>query len=110
LLNNRLRLNGNFGYRDQMLNNNQFIGDFDVEYLLNRGGNWSLKAYNHFNDRNLYVKTAMTTQGLGIVFKHDFDKLRFWRRRSKSKSVKPVEQTGGGERYEDKTHNENSPK
>lgn len=81
LLNNRLLLNGNLGYRDQTLNNNQFIGDFDLEYLLNRGGNWRLKAYNHFNDRNLYVKTAMTTQGIGLVFKHDFDNL--WRRRSK---------------------------
>jgi len=46
-----------------------------VEYLLNRGGNWRLKAYNHFNDRNLYIKTATTTQGIGIVFKHDFDDL-----------------------------------
>lgn len=75
LLNNRLLLNGNFGYRDKSLNNNQFIGDFDVEYLLTRAGNWRLKAYNHFNDRNLYVKTSLTTQGIGIVFKHDFDHL-----------------------------------
>ncbi len=74
LLNNRLLLNGNFGYRDKSLNNNQFIGDFDVEYLLNRSGRWRLKAYNHFNDRNLYVKTALTTQGLGLVFKHDWGK------------------------------------
>lgn len=74
LLNNRLLLNGNFGYRDKALNNNQFIGDFDIEYLLNRTGRWRLKAYNHFNDRNLYVKTALTTQGLGIVFKHDWGK------------------------------------
>lgn len=74
LLNNRLLLNGNFGYRDKALNNNQFIGDFDIEYLLNRTGKWRLKAYNHFNDRNLYVKTALTTQGLGLVFKHDWGK------------------------------------
>lgn len=74
LLNNRLLLNGNLGYRDKSLNNNQFIGDFDVEYLLNRTGKWRIKAYNHFNDRNLYVKTALTTQGLGLVFKHDWGK------------------------------------
>ena len=48
LLNNRLLLNGNFGYRDKMLNNNQFVGDFDIEYLLNRKGNWRLKAYQSF--------------------------------------------------------------
>lgn len=75
LLNNRLLLNGNFGYRDKAMNSSstQFVGDLDVEYLLTRQGNWRLKAYNHFNDRNLYVKTALTTQGLGLVFKHDFD-------------------------------------
>jgi len=84
LLNNRLLLNGNFGYRDKALNNNQFIGDFDVEYLLTRQGNWRLKAYNHFNDRNLYVKTALTTQGIGLVFKHDFDTL--FRPRSRKKT------------------------
>ncbi len=73
LLNNRLLLNGNFGYRDKSMNNNQFIGDFDIEYLLTRRGNWRLKAYNHFNDRNLYMKQALTTQGLGLVYKLDFD-------------------------------------
>ena len=73
LLNNRLLLNGNFGYRDKTLNSNQFIGDFDIEYLLNRMGTIRLKAYNRYNDRNFYYKTAATTQGVGIVFKHDFD-------------------------------------
>lgn len=83
LLNNRLLLNGNFGYRDKALNNNQFIGDFDAEYLLTRRGNWRVKAYNHFNDRNLYVKTALTTQGIGLVFKHDFDTLFPFGRKAK---------------------------
>lgn len=73
LLNNRLLLNGNFGYRDKSLNNNSFIGDFDIEYLLNRRGTIRLKAYNRYNDQNYYVKTALTTQGVGIMFKRDFD-------------------------------------
>ncbi len=75
LLNNRLLLNGNFGYRDNMVatNNSNFIGDFDIEYLLNKAGNVRLKAYNHFNDQNYYVKNALTTQGVGVVFKFDFD-------------------------------------
>ena len=75
LLNNRLLLNGNFGYRDKMVtaNNSNFIGDFDIEYLLNKTGSVRLKAYNHFNDQNYYVKNALTTQGAGVVFKFDFD-------------------------------------
>ena len=77
LLNNRLLFNGNFGYRDNTYNtrNSNFIGDFDLEYLLNRRGTIRLKAYNHFNDQNYYVRNAMTTQGVGVVFKHDFDRL-----------------------------------
>lgn len=73
LLNNRLLINGNFGYRDRTTSNTTFIGDFDLEYLLNRRGNIRLKAYNHFNDKNYYLKSSLTTQGLGILFRTDFD-------------------------------------
>ncbi|MBR5726740.1 MAG: translocation/assembly module TamB domain-containing protein [Muribaculaceae bacterium] len=78
LLNNRLLLNGNFGYRDNTYNtsNTNFIGDFDLEYLLNSKGTLRLKAYNHFNDQNYYLRNALTTQGVGIMWKHDFDKPR----------------------------------
>ena len=76
LLNNRLLLNGNFGYRENTYNtsNTNFIGDFDLEYLLNSKGTFRLKAYNHFNDQNYYLRNALTTQGVGIVWKHDFNK------------------------------------
>ena len=73
LLNNRLLFNGNFGYRDNALNSSQFIGDFDLEYLLDREGRWRLKAYNRYNDQNYYLRTAKTTQGVGVVLKRDFD-------------------------------------
>ena len=78
LLNNRLLLNGNFGYRDNTYNtsNTNFIGDFDLEYLLNSKGTFRLKAYNHFNDQSYYLRNALTTQGVGIMWKHDFDKPR----------------------------------
>lgn len=75
LLNNRLLFNGNFGYRDKSMNNNTFIGDFDIEYLLNRSGNIRLKAYNRYNDQNYFVRSALTTQGVGVVFKREFDNI-----------------------------------
>ena len=75
LLNNRLLFNGNFGYSDNSMNNNSFIGDFDIEYLLTKSGNFRLKAYNRYNDQNYYIRNSLTTQGVGIVFKHDFDHL-----------------------------------
>ena len=90
LLNNRLLFNGNFGYRDNTYNtkNSNFIGDFDIEYLLNPKGSLRLKAYNHFNDQNYYVRNAMTTQGVGIVFKHDFDRwFDFMKKKEQSAAV-----------------------
>ena len=91
LLNNRLLLNGNFGYRDKSLNDNSFIGDFDIEYLLNRSGSIRLKAYNRYNDQNYYLKSALTTQGVGVVFKRDFDYLfDFVRRLRKKKNAEPA--------------------
>ena len=80
LLNNRLLINGNFGYRDNPLANTNFVGDFDAEWLVNRSGDIRLKAYNETNDR-YYTKTNLTTQGIGIIFKKDFNKwneLFFW--------------------------------
>lgn len=85
LLNNRLLFNGNLGYRDNSLNNNSFIGDFDIRYLLNRSGSIQLKAYNRYNDQNYYLKSALTTQGVGIVFKRDFDNIFSFLRPKKKK-------------------------
>lgn len=82
LLNNRLLVNGNFGYRDNPLTNSTFVGDFVAELLLNRKGTIRLKAYNETNDR-YYTKTNLTTQGIGIILQKDFDKwseLFFWNR------------------------------
>ena len=72
LLNNRLLINGNFGYRDNQLANTNFIGDFDVQWLLTPSGDISLKAYNQTNDR-YFAKTTLTTQGIGLLFKRDFE-------------------------------------
>ena len=91
LLNNRLLLNGNFGYRDKAMNSNQFVGDFDIEYLLNEKGTWRLKAYNRFNDATYYLRQAATTQGIGIMYRRDFDNLfNFLKpKRHKNQSEKP---------------------
>ena len=80
MLNNRLLINGNFGYRDNPMANTNFVGDFEAEWLINRSGDIRLKAYNETNDR-YYTKTNLTTQGVGIMYKKDFNKwsdLFFW--------------------------------
>lgn len=82
LLDNRLLINGSFGYRENPMYATNFIGDFDIRYLLT--GGLSLKGYNKTNDR-YFTKTALTTQGLGLVYQHDFDRL--WSRRKRKQSV-----------------------
>ena len=80
LLNNRLLINGNFGYRDNPLANTNFVGDFEAEWLVTRTGDIRLKAYNETNDR-YYTRTNLTTQGIGIIFRKDFNhwkELMFW--------------------------------
>lgn len=88
LLNNRLLVNGNLGYRDNTANKTTFIGDFDAEYKLTKSGEWRLKGYNRSNDRSYYIKSSLTTQGLGIVYKKDFDNLMdIFRKKLKSTPV-----------------------
>ena len=75
LLNNRLLIDGQFGYRDNVATNNQsFIGDFDIRYLLFPNGNLALRVYNQSNDR-YFTKSSLNTQGVGIIMKKDFTDL-----------------------------------
>ena len=90
LLNNRLLINGNFGYRDNSVTNNtqqsNFIGDFDIEYLLTKTGDIRMKAYNKSNDR-YSTKTNLNTQGVGVLFKKDFNSwwdFLPWKRKKKT--------------------------
>lgn len=106
LLNNRLIINGNFGYRDNPMANTNFVGDFEAEWLLTRSGDIRLKAYNETNDR-YYTKTNLTTQGIGIMYKKDFNKwneLFFWnkwklrnlkRKVEKKEEVQKTDSIGG---------------
>lgn len=77
LLNDRLVINGNFGYRDKAMNttNRNFVGDFDVKYLLTPSGNIALKAYSETNDR-YFTKSSLTTQGIGLTAQKDFTSWR----------------------------------
>lgn len=70
--NNRLIINGNFGYRYNDLSNRPFFGDFDLEYLLTDNGKIRTKAFTHTVDK-YSLRQANTVQGIGFVFKHDFN-------------------------------------
>lgn len=88
LLNNRLLINGNFGYRDRPEMSTNFVGDFDVNYLLVPSGDVSLKAYSETNDR-YFSKSSLTTQGIGILLKRSFFDLKdlFTTRKNRRKAA-----------------------
>lgn len=75
LFNNRLLVNGTFGYRNTPISNSNFIGDFDVQWFFTKSGHVSLKAYSETNDR-YFTKSSLTTQGIGIQVQKDFSNLR----------------------------------
>ena len=90
MFNNRLLLNGQFGYRDNAKQTTpSFIGDFDLQYLLYPNGNLALKVYNQTNDR-YFTKSSLNTQGLGVIMKKDFNGLRdlFSSKKRKKKTKK----------------------
>lgn len=97
LLDNRLQINGQFGYRDNPNATTSFIGDFDVRYLLFPNGNLAVKVYNQTNDR-YFTRNSLNTQGVGLIIKRDFNNLKeiFGRRNRKAKvdTVRPEPVTG----------------
>ena len=75
--NNRWIVNGNIGYRNDILttNTNRFISDVDFQYLLSESGKLRFKAYNHTVDR-YQLRTATQSQGVGFIYKEDFKSVK----------------------------------
>lgn len=72
--NNRLIINGNFGYINDNLIKNKFISDVDLEYILTNNGKLRVKAYNHTFDRyTIQLRSSQFIQGAGIVYKESFN-------------------------------------
>ena len=95
LLNNRLQINGNLGYRENPIANRNFIGDFELLWLLSPKYNWNIKAYSKTNDR-YFSKTDLTTQGVGTSILLEFDRWKWWgrkknRKEKRTETLKTVE-------------------
>ena len=94
LMNNRLLINGQFGYRDNSNATSSFIGDFDVRYLLFPNGNLAVRVYNQTNDR-YFTKNSLNTQGVGLIMKKDFNGWRdlFGIKKKKKKTIETKEKS-----------------
>ncbi|HRH36805.1 MAG TPA: translocation/assembly module TamB domain-containing protein [Flavobacteriales bacterium] len=78
LFNDRLVLTTNVGVqtgaRANTSNNNNLIGDFQLDYLVSADGKFRVRAFSITNDRNLNQSDqAPTTQGAGISYRLEFD-------------------------------------
>jgi hypothetical protein len=88
LLDERLLINGAFGYRDNaMTNRSSFIGDFEVKWRMDQKGNLYVKAYNQTNDR-YFTKATLNTQGIGLSWRRDFESMRRRMRQKEQKAKK----------------------
>jgi hypothetical protein len=96
--NNRWIVNGNIGYRNDILTTttNRFISDVDFQYLLTESGKLRFKAYNHTIDR-YQLRTATQTQGVGFMYKEDFVSVKdlfsyYWHLLTGTKNKNPNEE------------------
>ncbi len=71
--NERIVINSNVGYRNDVVTteHGNVNFDFDGEYLLTKSGNLSIKAYQRTIDRS-QLRTAKYTRGVGLSYKENF--------------------------------------
>ncbi len=91
ILNDKVSINGNFDVRGTgttASNTDQITGDFDAEVKITE--KFRFKVFNRFND--IYSGKGPYTQGVGILYKQDFNKLSdLFRKKVKSEMKKEEE-------------------
>jgi hypothetical protein len=99
ILNDRVTINGNFDYGNNQTgpggtgvpsSNNSITGAFDIEYKINE--KIRFKVFNRSNDNFLIDNGIQYTQGIGIFFRQDFDKLRDLFRKTVKSEMKKEDQ------------------
>ncbi len=97
LFNNRVLIDGNFGViNDQNSSNaSNIVGDVNIEVKLTEDGRYRVRAFNRSNynsvyDINSFDDIAPYTQGVGIFYRKEFNKLGELFQRKKKKKSKPI--------------------
>jgi hypothetical protein len=75
LLNDRIVIDGNFGLpiNQVVQNNNNLVGDFNMEYKVSEDGRIRIKAFNRFNNYLLTTVNTPYTQGVGLFYRVEFN-------------------------------------
>jgi len=89
LFNDRLSINGKVSTGGQYSQTNNMVGDFEMDYKLNKNGKFRIKAYNNSNDNIYKYDLGPYTQGVGIFYREEFnnfeDLIRKYLHRDKNK-------------------------
>lgn len=88
LFNNRLSIDGTFGYSGvnsttYSQNPSTIIGDVNIDYKVTQDGKLRMRAFNRSNDYTNLLNTSPYIQGVGIIYREDFDKFSELRTRFK---------------------------
>ncbi len=75
LFGNRLAVESNVGVANGTNQTSNIIGDFNVEFKINKDGNLRARAFNKTNNNNLINNlNSQYTQGIGVFYRKEFDK------------------------------------
>ena len=83
-------IDGNLGVSDNKgisndQNANNFVGDFSIEYKITEDGKLRVKAFNQSNQFSLQRRSSNYTQGVGLFYRREFDKISDLFRKSVAK-------------------------
>jgi hypothetical protein len=73
LFDDRLSIDGNLGVNNNNQNTNNIVGDVNVDYKITDDGKLRIKAFNKANDNNQIYTSGPYTQGVGILYREEFD-------------------------------------
>ena len=107
LFNDRLLINGNLGVSENGAagvsagrSATNVVGEVDVEWKFTE--ELRLKAFNHSNEQDLTKPANSYTQGVGVVFKRDFDNWKEFIYGSKGKRTKEQRQEERAQKREER--------
>lgn len=85
LFNNRILVDGNVGVANTQSSSSNIVGDVNIEYKITKDGRLRVRAFNKSNDINTFTENAPFTQGVGLSYQREFDRLGDLFRRKKKK-------------------------
>jgi hypothetical protein len=90
LFNSKLTIDGTFGVGENVTNNNSqnptnIIGDVNIDYKVTNNGKVHVKAFNRSNDYSTLLNSSPYIQGIGLIYREDFETIYELRKRFKER-------------------------